>query len=266
MRTQARLLALLAVALLALVVTQAVPSATPADSADLRDAVTVGAIRDHQQAFQGIANANGGVRTAGTAGYDASLAYVKAQLDATGYFTTSMQPFEFPYFEETAPAEFEQISPNAVTYALDDDFATMSYSGSGNVEGTLVATNDIVIPPGPVASTSNSGCELSDFVPASVAQPQVALIQRGTCDFSVKAANAEEAGYDAVVIFNEGTDNQPDRQTTLFGTLSSPDATTLPVIGTSFAVGEDLFELLDDGPVVVRVETTTTSEIRTTNT
>lgn len=265
MRRQARVLALFAVAVCALVVAQAVPSATPADSAALRDAVTVGAISQHEEAFQAIADANNGTRASGTLGFDQSLAYVKGLLDATGYFTTTVQQFDFPFFQELAPAEFERISPNPETYALDEDFAVMTYSGSGNVQGALVATNDIVIPPGAAASTSDSGCEPSDFVPASTTEPQVALIQRGTCDFSVKAANAEAAGYDAVVIFNEGTPDQPDRQTTLFGTLGTPDATTLPVIGTSFEVGEALYNLLQDAPVVVRVETSTLSETRTTS-
>jgi Zn-dependent M28 family amino/carboxypeptidase len=265
MHRQARLLALFAIALCALVVAQAVPSATPTDSAELRDEVTVGAICDHQEAFQAIADANDDTRAAGTTGYDQSLAYVKGLLDATGYFTTTVQEFDFPFFQELAPAEFERISPDPETYALDDDFATTTYSGSGNVQGSLVATNDIVIPPGAAASTSNSGCEPSDFVTASATELQVALIQRSTCDFSVKAANAEAAGYDAVVIFNEGTPGRPDRQTTLFGTLGTPDATTLPVIGTSFEVGEALYDLLQDGPVVVRVETSTRSETRTTS-
>jgi Zn-dependent M28 family amino/carboxypeptidase len=255
MRREARALAVVAVAACALVVAQAVPSATPADSAELREAVTAAAILEHEMAFQAIADANNGTRAAGTSGYDESLAYVKGLLDATGAFTTTVQQFDFPFFQELAPAEFERVSPDPEAYAINDDFAVMTYSGSGEVQGSLVATNDIVIPPGAAASTSNSGCEPSDFVAASTTEPQVALIQRGTCDFSVKAANAEAAGYDAVVIFNEGTPDQPDRQTTLFGTLGTPDATTLPVIGTSFAVGEELYDLLQDGPVVVRVET-----------
>ena len=48
----------------------------------------------------------------------------------------------------------------------------------------------------------------------------MALIQRGTCDFFVKAENAEAAGYDAAIIFNEG---QEGRQETLAGTLSADD-------------------------------------------
>jgi Zn-dependent M28 family amino/carboxypeptidase len=261
MHKQVRLLAVLAVAVCALVVAQAVPSATPVDSAALREAVTLAGIMEHQQAFQAIADANDDTRVAGSMGYDDSLEYVRSQLDPS-YFTITEQEFEFPYFEELATPEFERVSPQPRVYVLEDDFFTMDYSGSGDVTGTLVATNDIILDPGPVASTSNSGCEASDFVPASTTEDQVALVQRGTCDFVVKAQNAEAAGYDAVIIFNEGTEGQEDRITTLFGTLGGPGV-TIPVIGTSYAVGEELYELT--GPVVVRVETSTLSETRTTS-
>jgi PA domain len=111
-----------------------------------------------------------------------------------------VQPFIYDVFRELAPAEMEQISPNPRPYdnaGEDAEVATMDYSDTGDVTGTLVATNDIVIPPGAEASTSNSGCEAADFTPASETGPQIALIQRGTCDFHVKAENAEAAGYDA---------------------------------------------------------------------
>ncbi len=107
MHKPARLLALLAVAVCALVVAQAVPSATPTDSAELRDAVTVAGILEHEQAFQAIADANDDTRAASTAGYDASLAYVRSQLDLD-YFTITEQEFEFPYFEELTTPEFER--------------------------------------------------------------------------------------------------------------------------------------------------------------
>ena len=196
----------------------------------------------------------------GPPAYDASLEYVKEQLDATGYFNTEVQEFDFDFFEETAPALFERISPDPRTYVLTDDFLTMEYSGSGDVTGALVPTNDIVIPPGAEASTSSSGCEPGDFTPASATEDQVALIQRGTCDFVVKAENAEAAGYDAVVIFNEG---QEGRQETLNGTLGGVGV-TIPVIGASFAVGEELYALTQAGPVVVHVATSTITETRHT--
>ena len=241
----------------ALVLAPLSSTAVGTDSSALRNAVGVSGIMTHQTAFQSIADANGDTRASGTPGYDASLAYVKAQLDATGYYDVVVQPFLFDTFSELADPIFQRISPSPRTFVPNDEFITMDYSETGDVTGTLVATNDIVIPPGAQASTSSSGCEASDFTPASTTQPQVALIQRGTCDFRVKAENAQAAGYDAVIIFNEG---QPGRQETLAGTLSSDDASTIPVIGTSFAIGEELYNQVRAGTVTVRIATTT--EIR----
>jgi Zn-dependent M28 family amino/carboxypeptidase len=232
-------------------------AAVPTDTGELRDAVAVSGIMEHEQEFQEIANANGDTRASGTPGYDASLAYVKAQLEATGYYDVTVQQFPYDAFRELETPVFQRISPDPRDYVANEEFITMDYSDSGDVTGTLVATNDIVIPPGAEASTSNSGCEVSDFVPASADEPQVALIQRGTCDFFVKAENAQAAGYDAVIIFNEG---QPGREETLAGTLSADDTSTIPVIGTSFAIGEELYNQVNAGAVTVRVATTT--EIR----
>jgi Zn-dependent M28 family amino/carboxypeptidase len=223
----------------------------------LRGAVTAKAIKKHLSALQAIADANGDTRASGTPGYDASLAYVKGKLDATRYYDVSVQNFLFDSFRELAPPVFERLSPAPRTYVANEEFITMDYSDTGDVTGTLVATNDIVIPPGATASTSHSGCEASDFTPASATEPQVTLIQRGTCDFRVKAENAQAAGYDAAVIFNEG---QPGRQETLAGTLTADDTSTIPVIGTSFAIGEELYNQVRAGTVTVRVAGTT--EIR----
>ena len=63
------------------------------------------------------------------------------------------------------------------------DFQDMSYSGSGTVTGTVVPVD---------IDSADSGCEAADF--AAAVSGQVALIKRGTCDFGVKAANAEAAG------------------------------------------------------------------------
>jgi Zn-dependent M28 family amino/carboxypeptidase len=216
--------------------------------------VTVAALRGHQAALQAIADANGGTRASGTPGYDASAAYVLSQLD-NNYFTVTSQPFQFPYFQELSDPEFERIDPNPRVYALTTDFLTMQYSGAGNVTAGLQAV-DLLLPPAPVPS-STSGCEAADF--AGFTAGRVALIQRGTCTFGEKAANAKAAGASAVIIFNEG---QPGRTDVINGTLGAPE--TIPVIFASFDVGNELASLLDSGPVTVRVETDTISEIRDT--
>jgi hypothetical protein len=173
----------------------------------LRRAVTVSGILGHERVFQRIANDHGGTRASGTSGYDASADYVEGRLKDAGYDVTR-QSFDFPFFDELTPAELEQLSPTPTTY----ETGTFDFSGSGEVTGQVVPTNDIVIPPTPDPS-STSGCEPGDFVPADPVEPQVALVQRGTCFFADKVANAVAAGYDAVIIFNEAS---------LAGTSCSP--------------------------------------------
>ena len=64
-------------------------AAVPTDTSALRNAVRVESIMDHENAFQNIADANGGTRVSGTSGYDASAAYVKEKLEAAGYKVTN---------------------------------------------------------------------------------------------------------------------------------------------------------------------------------
>ena len=175
-----KLTLLLGMLAVALIVPPLSSTAPPTDSTALREAVTVAGIMEHQTAFQEIADANDDTRASGTPGYDASLAYVQAQLEATGYYDVEVQPFLYDAFRELATPTFQRLSPAPRDFVANEDFITMDYSDTGDVTGTLVATNDIVIPPGAAASTSNSGCEASDFAPASTTEPQVALIQRVT--------------------------------------------------------------------------------------
>src|SRR5690606_724659 len=75
---------------------------------------------------------------------------------------------------------------------------------------------------------------------SDVCSSDLALIQRGTCDFAVKAGNAETAGASAVIIFNQGNEVPgDDRFGVLFGTLGELGV-GIPVVGTSFEIGEGL--------------------------
>jgi Zn-dependent M28 family amino/carboxypeptidase len=239
----------------ALVWAPLVSAAPTIDTEGLRTAVTVAGIREHQQEFQDIADANGGTRVAGSSGYDDSAAYVTSRLIAAGY-SVSQQPFDFAFFQELSPAELEQTAPNATTYAYGVDFLTMDYSGStapGDVTAAVTEV-DLVLPP---TGGSTSGCEASDFSGFPVGN--IALIQRGTCTFADKAANAAAAGASAAIIFNEG--NAPDRVDLLLGTLGAPMTTPIPVVGTTFALGDDL---AGTPGLTLRIFTDTESEIRST--
>jgi Zn-dependent M28 family amino/carboxypeptidase len=252
-RGRATLLAGLVVAAVAIPSTAAL-AIDDVNTRKLERAVTVNGILQHERVLQRIANNNGGTRASGTPGYDASAAYVAERLTAAGYEVTT-QEFEFPFFEEVSPSVLAQVSPVAAPI----ESATFEYSGSGDVTGAVVAATNLVVPATPEPSSA-AGCAPGDFVPASATEPQVALIQRGTCDFAVKVAGAVAAGYDAVVIFNEGN---PGRTDLLSGvTLGSP--VTVPVVGISYADGVALFEAAQTGAVTVSVSTDTLSETRST--
>jgi Zn-dependent M28 family amino/carboxypeptidase len=209
---------------------QAVSAATclsrPNDNfAKLLECVTVDRVRAHQQAFQTIANENGGTRAAGTAGYDRSLEYVEGKLMAAGYIVTrNAFPFTF-----NRQAELAQVSPNAATYA------TGAFTGSG--VGNITAGVTVVDIQLGLGNTSTSGCEAANF--AGFPAGNIALIQRGTCSFAIKALNAQAAGASAVVIFNQGNTTAPDRNGLIVGTLA-PDSATIPVVGASYADGATL--------------------------
>ena len=229
-------------------------AAVPTDTTDLQDAVTADAIMDHLAELQKIADNNDDSRASGTPGYDASVDYIEDLLVAAGYEVTR-QDFLFNRFSELSEPVFEQVSPNDVTYVPDEDFITMDYSGSGDVTESLQAV-DLVLPPGATASTSNSGCEIEDF--DDFVEGNIALIQRGTCDFSVKAHNAFLAGAVGVIIFNEG---QEGRTETLAGTLGDAFSDPIPVIGTSFEIGNELAALLAAGEVIIHLATDTLIEL-----
>ena len=195
----------------------------------LLECVTVTGVREHQAAFQRIADANDdtfypGTRAAGTEGYADSVAYVAGRLKKAGYNVT-LDPFEFTF---TFPALLRQLTPT------DEAYTTGAYtgSGSGDVTGLVVPVDLALEPP----RASSSGCEAADFSGLDFSgEGDVALIQRGTCSFALKAQNAEAAGAEAVIIFNQGSD--PTREGLIVGTLGANSGVTIPVVGASFAQG-----------------------------
>jgi Zn-dependent M28 family amino/carboxypeptidase len=249
---------LLALASPALAGAPAVAAGEP-DTTALREAVTVDGISEHLAALQAVAEANGGNRASGSPGYDASGAYVAAQLEDAGYDVTR-QEFTFPYFEQTAPATFRRTAPSEREYTAEE-FAVAAFSGSGSVSAPVQAVTDNVVPPTGPANSSTAGCQPEDY--AGFVPGNVALVQRGTCTFGETAAAAAAAGASALLIFNEGQEGRTD---VLKGTLGGPlpEDAAIPVLGTSYAVGEELTGLLAAGEVRVDLTTSTLSETRTT--
>jgi Zn-dependent M28 family amino/carboxypeptidase len=214
-----------------------------------RKAVTLAGIREHQAAFQTIADENNDTRLASTTGHDDSAQYVYDKLVAAGY-NVSFQEFEFQLVSDVTPPEFAQVSPNAVAYVDGVDFATMSYSGSGDV------TAPVSVPSGDAR-----GCFASDF--AGFPTGNIALVLRGTpvgfpggaCTFRIKATNAAAAGATAVLVYN----NIPG---VINGTLAPPRFDR-SVLGITQALGQQLVTLVPGG-LTMHIKTDTIAENRTT--
>jgi hypothetical protein len=76
----------------------------------LLECVTVDGVREHQAAFQAIADNNGGTRSVGTSGYSDSVDYVVQRMTAAGYDVT-VQSFNSTW---NVFAETQEGSPNNV--------------------------------------------------------------------------------------------------------------------------------------------------------
>jgi Zn-dependent M28 family amino/carboxypeptidase len=213
------------IALATLLAAQPATAASPACATrnnntvkNLLECVTLDGVRAHQAALQAIADANGGIRTSGTPGYDASVAYVKSKLEAAGY-TVTIQPFQFQAFIQLSPSLLEQVSPPPAGPIANSIF---SYSGSGDVTAAVTAIT---------AADPTPGCEAADF--AGFPAGHIALISRGACTFAIKATNAYNAGAAGVVIY----DNQ---EGVLNGTLGNVFTLDIPVTSVTQTVGEQL--------------------------
>src|SRR5690349_12995673 len=214
----------------------------------LLECVTLDGVMEHQEAFQRIADANGGTRASGTPGYDESADYVEDRLERAGYVVTR-QEFEFHAFAVEGPSTLNQTAPTPTTYVEGTDYGPTPQSEPGQVTAAVVPVDiNLTLP-----RANTSGCEAADF--AAFPAGSIALLQRGTCDFGVKAANAETAGAAGAVIMNEG--NAPDRQELLLGNLGTPVG--IPVVGVPFALGESL------QGATVSLQVDAISEIRTTS-
>lgn len=199
---------------------------TGVDSSELRDAITLENLESTLQLFE-----KNGARVPGSVEYDIGAEYIRDALMDLGYDVT-YQYFNFEFWEELTDPLFNQLDPNFteyIPYELEG-FATMEYSGKGDVQEEIVKAD-------------NFGCDPVDFQAYDFTE-KIALIERGECTFVQKAQNAEAANAAAVIVYNDDA-----RQDAFQGTLGGPGI-TVPVVGTSFAIGQ---ELQQTQPVTARV-------------
>jgi Zn-dependent M28 family amino/carboxypeptidase len=215
---------------------------TNTTSKKLRDAVSAEGMLTHLEALQVIGDAHGGTRVSGTAGYDRSVDYAERVFRTAGYHVTR-QAFQFQTFIELPGTTLTRISPAPSGPVQTTIFA---YSGSGDVTAGVSRPAD--------AGSGNEGCEVADF--AGFPAGSIALVQRGTCAFAIKATNAMAAGATAVVIWN----NQPG---VINGTLGNTFTLDIPVVSATQVDGLQLADAVAAG-LILRVRTSTFRGVATT--
>src|SRR5262245_7827297 len=197
------------------------------------ECMRVGQVRQHQAALQAIADANGGNRFAGLPGHIHSVDYVVDTLQAAGW-DVSLQEFDYLAFTEVGPSALQQTAPNPATYVQHVDFGVIDQSDPGDVTAAVTPV-DIQLGLG---NTSTSGCEAADY--AGFPAGNIALLQRGTCTFELKAENAAAAGVSGIVIFNQGNTADPSRNGIPAVTLTANNTSGIPVLRTTYALGAQL--------------------------
>lgn len=219
----------------------------------LADCVTLDGVQAHLVALQSIADANGGMRAAGTPGYDESAAYVSGLLSQAGYAVT-VQTFQFRDFRELGASTLEQVTPTPTTYVQGSDFDILGYSGAADITANVIPV-DLDLGSG---NSSTSGCESADFAGFPVGT--IALLQRGGCEFIVKVENAEAAGAVGVIIFNQG--NTIDRLDIFKGSLTAAYTGGLPAMTATYDLG---ITLSVQASVTVRMATNVSTTVTQTS-
>ena len=87
----------------------------------LEEYMQAGPIMAHLENLNAIADAHGGNRASGTAGYRASLEYVKEMLADVELILTETE-FPFRLWYETGEPVLEQMSTEHIVYRLSEDF------------------------------------------------------------------------------------------------------------------------------------------------
>jgi Zn-dependent M28 family amino/carboxypeptidase len=196
---------------------QAASGAAAEFAATLRKQVTADAMMGHLTKLQAIADAHDGNRSMGTAGYDASVDYVAKALRDKGF------DVQIPDFEVRLPfADDPALTVGGATIEAKPLKFTIGTPPDG-VSGPLVAA----------PADDSPGCTASDYDGLPV-KGAVVLVDRGTCQFSMKQSVAAERGAVALIVANNEDNDE------MGGTLDEKSNPKIPVVSVTKASGERL--------------------------
>ena len=178
-------------------------------------------IAGHLDALMAIAEQNNGIRAAGTPGYDASADYVAQQMAILG-FGVERLPFNFPFYDETAPVT---LTVGDSAWSSPEWLHAALYSASGEVSGTLELVG---------SDSDTNGCAESDW--NSFTTGHVAMVVSGGCYTRQKVELAQSSGAVAMISFYPTWEKDQIKRPTLL----DPAGITIPVVAAGRAPWETL--------------------------
>jgi aminopeptidase Y len=192
---------------------------------------------DHQRigaflaSLQEVADANDGIRTAGTPGYDASVELAAAALRELG-FAVETPSVGFTGFRELPGS---RLDVGDASFVGPDEIHALIYSPGGDVRG-------------PVALLAGSGCDPAHF--DGIEPGSVVLTVEGGCFRRDQAINAAAAGAVALLVGYPGRGPGEIFRPTLL----DPGGIEIPVVSVTDAAIRAL-EAADGEEVHLAVET-----------
>ncbi|MDX1871763.1 M28 family metallopeptidase [Mycolicibacterium sp. 120266] len=183
----------------------------------IRDRVTADAMMGHLTKLAQIADANNHTRAMGTPGYQASVDYVANMLRDKGF------DVQTPEFEVRLPFADEPVLTVSGARVPAKPLNYTIGTPAGGVSGPLVAAR----------ADDSPGCAESDYDGLPV-RGAVVLVDRGTCPFGDKQANAAKRGAVALIIANNVDGDE------FGGTLGEDTDVQIPVVSVTKAEGARL--------------------------
>lgn len=144
-------------------------------------------------------------------------------------------------------SSLQELSPTLTTFVFNVDQTSFSYGGPGTA---FPATGSAT---GLLEAVANVGCNASDF--SGFVPGGIALIERGSCTFSAKGINAENAGAAAFIVFDD-INGIVNRKQWVF----APPGPDIPGVFTTLSVGQSLLGELNLGPVDMELSVTSVPE------
>jgi hypothetical protein len=197
----------------------------PVDSAALQAAIDVENLRLKAQDLEDIAYATPDRnRVIGSEGHNNTVAYLVESIEALGdYWTVYRQPFT---------ALYSHVDGELTVDGATTEPSIFEYSPGGSFTAELVRVD-------------NLGCEAADY-PAEVSG-NIALVQRGTCEFGLKSALAGAAGAVGAIIYNNAP--EPLGSGTL-GPPPRPEGDYVPTVGVNQANATSWIERITGGEAI----------------